>query len=236
MPDDAAVAELRATLRAHPEVVLDDLGVIRALVDALPSAGRQVTDLRDALVDRLEARLERLERTHRSVIAAAYENLAGTAQIQRVVVMLLEQDGFPAFLRVLLVEAPQILAVDTMRLVLESEEAAPGPVGDLEPGVGARVVTLPPGGIDAYLALGSTPPRDDVWLRPTPPEGEVLYGDETALAASEALVVLPLADGHKGLLAFGAEDARRFSPEHGTDLVEFLGAVVARVLRPYLTP
>lgn len=229
------VAALRAAILAHPEAVLDDLAVMRALVEADPQEGRKVTDLRSVLVRRLESRLSQLEQTHRSVIAAAYENLAGTAQVHRVVLMLLEQEGLSAFLRALLVAAPQVLAVDVARLVIETGEEAPGPVGDLDEGLGPRVVAMPPGAIDAYIALDDTPERDGVWLRHAPPEAELVYGDEAGLAGSEALIALDLGGGgRRGLLAFGAEDARRFSAEHGTDLVAFLGGVVARSLRRWL--
>lgn len=230
-------AALRAAILTRPELVLDDLAVMRALIEADPQSGRKVTDLRGVLVHRLETRLSQLEQTHRSVIAAAYENLAGAAQIHRVVLMLLEQDSLAGFLRALLVAAPQVLAVDAARLCLETGEEAPAPSGDLDPGLGARVVTMPPGAIDAYLALGQTGSRDGVWLRPAPEEAELVYGDEARYAQSEALVELDLgAPGHRGLLAFGAEDPRRFAPDHGTDLVAFLGGVVARGLGRWLGP
>ena len=55
----------------------------------------------------------------------------------------------------------------------------------------------------------------------------------------EALITLDLGSiGDKparGLLAFGAEDAGRFAPEHGADLVAFLGGVTGRVGRRWLT-
>lgn len=226
---------LRAAILAQPDAVLDDPAVLGALVAAMPAGGRKVTDLRGALVARLETRLTALERTHRSVIAAAYENLAGAQQVHRVVTLLLGQESLSGFLRALLVDAPEILAVDVARLCLETGEEAPGPVGDLDAGVGPRVVALPPDAIDAYLALGDTPEREGVWLRHAPPEAEVVYGDEAGLVRSEALVPLDLGiPGHRGLLAFGAEDGRRFSPEHGTDLVAFLGSVVALTLRRWL--
>jgi uncharacterized protein YigA (DUF484 family) len=236
-PEGAELAALRALLRAHPGIVLDDLSVMQGLIAATPQAGRQVTDLRGVLVQRLESRLETLERTHRSVIAAAYENLAGTSQVQRVVLLLLEQESLKGFLHTLLVETPNILAVDTVRLCLETGEAMPGPVGDLDPGLGARIVAMPPGAIAAYLALGDTPGRDGVFLRPAPPEADLLYGEETALARSEALIDLDLGgEHHRGLLAFGSEELRRFSPDHGTDLVAFLGGVIALGLRRFLVP
>ena len=42
------------------------------------------------------------------------------------------------------------------------------------------------------------------------------------------------ADGHAGLLAFGATDPLRFHPDQGTDLLAFLGGVLERSLRRWL--
>ena len=67
----------------------------------LNSAGRNVVDLRSVLVDRLEERLDRLEDTHREVLAAAYENVAGTNQVHRACLALLEAEDFAGFLKAL---------------------------------------------------------------------------------------------------------------------------------------
>jgi uncharacterized protein len=72
-------------------VILDDKDVMRALIAANEKAlGANIVDLRGLAMERLEARLERLEDTHRSVIAAAYENLAGTNQMHRAILRILE--------------------------------------------------------------------------------------------------------------------------------------------------
>lgn len=237
-PDPHAVdaAAIKAGIVAAPELVLDDREVMRALLGADGAGGRNVVDLRGALVKRLETRLDQLERTHRSVIAAAYENLAGAAQVHRVALLLLEQQGLAAYLAALLEEAPQILAVDVARLCLETDAEVPAIASGLRAALADRLVALPPSGIMAYAALGRTPERDGIWLRPAPRDAELVYGDEARLARSEALVTLDLAPGGRGMLALGSEDAARFSPEHGTDLVSFLGGVVARTLRRWLPP
>ena len=70
--------QVRDTILANPESFLEDADVMRALFDANEkSMGGNIVDLRGIAMDRLENRLDRLEDTHRSVIAAAYENLAG---------------------------------------------------------------------------------------------------------------------------------------------------------------
>jgi uncharacterized protein YigA (DUF484 family) len=226
--DPAAVAALRASVLTDPALVLDDRELMAALIDASGGESRNVVDLRGALVRRLEERLARLEQAHRSVIAAAYENLAGAGQIHRASLALLEAPDAECYLRALLVDATDILALDAARLVLEHPAAIPA--GTLA----GHVVDLPEGGVDAYLDLGDAPDRDGVWLRSTPPEAELIFGDDAPRIGSEALIVLQMG-ARRGLLAFGAEDARRFSPEHGVDLVSFLGGVVARTLPRWLT-
>ena len=221
---------LRAQVLRDPALVLDDRALMAALIEAAGGESRNVVDLRGALVRRLETRLERLEQAHRTVIAAAFENLAGVGQIHRVALSLLEADSPAAFARALLVDAPEVLAVDAARLALEGGATLAG----LDDALASRVLALPEGGIDAYLALGDAPGRDGAWLRPAPPEAELLFGDEAGRVGSEALIALDLG-ATRGMLAFGAEDADRFAPEHGADLVSFLGGVVGRVGRRWLT-
>ena len=223
-------AVLRACILADPALVLDDGDVMQALIGASDGGGRNVVDLRGALVSRLESRLEQLSHAHRSVIAAAYENLAGTAQVHRATLRLLEETTLQGFLKALLVEAPRIVAVDAARLVLEGETDPPAEARDLPRVLAMRVVGMPEGGIAGYVALGDAPEREGVWLRPAPAEGELIWGDEAASVKSEALVALDLGP-RRAMLAFGSEDRARFSPDHGVDLVSYLGGVASRAMR-----
>ncbi|MEL6412341.1 MAG: DUF484 domain-containing protein, partial [Pseudomonadota bacterium] len=91
--------DLRESIIARPDVILEDQDLMRALIAANERAmGNNIVDLRGIAMDRLEARLERLEDTHRSVIAAAYDNLAGTNQVHRAILQLLNPVDFEAFL------------------------------------------------------------------------------------------------------------------------------------------
>ena len=228
-PDADADAALKARILAEPSLVLDDGAVMAALIGSGGGAGRNVVDLRGALVSRLETRLAQLSEAHRSVIAAAYENLAGAAQIHRAVLRLLDETTLAGFLRALLLDTPPILTVEHARLVLESETDPAPEAADLPARLRTRVVAFPEEGVVGYAALGDTPERDGVWLRPVPREGELLWGDDAPLVRSEALIGLDLG-ARPGLLAFGSADAARFSPDHGTDLVAFLGGAVSRRL------
>lgn len=236
-PERAAEADaLRARILADPAVVLEDSDVMQALIAANQApGGRKVVDLRGALVSRLEARLDKLETTHRSVIAAAYDNLAGTTQIHKAVLMLLDQRRFSDFLRVLALETPELVAVDTARLCIETDEAEPGPAPGMDGDLKDVMMIVPPGGCDAYVALTDGPSRK-VILREAQPEADAVFGDAASWVKSEALVRLELGGDRKGLLVFGAEDANRFGPEYGADLLTFFGGVVERALRHWLTP
>ena len=122
-------AEIRAKIMSDPEALLEDKDIMSALVAANETTmGGNIVDLRGIAMERLEARLDRLEDTHRSVIAAAYENLAGTNQIHRAVLRMMDATQFEVFLSDLTGDVADTLRVDVMRLVLESEEADPDPV------------------------------------------------------------------------------------------------------------
>ena len=216
---------VRETILSDPGVLLDDRDLMRALAEASDRArGQNVVDLRGTLMDRLEARLDRLEDAHRSVIAAAYDNVAGTAQIHRAVLRMLEAPTFEAFLADLSGEVQAILRVDSLRLVLEAE----GVEAEEPDRVDGVLVLRPQGFPDAYLRAGREGPARDVALRPV--GATSIHADGMR---SEACLRLDLGE-EAGLLVIGSRDERHFSPQHGTDLLAFLGAATARALRRYL--
>ena len=99
MSDIAIQPDLRERILREPDVILEDIDVMRALIRANDrQIGDNVVDLRGIAMERLEHRLDRLEDTHRSVIAAAYDNLAGTNLVHRAVLQLLEPSEFIPFL------------------------------------------------------------------------------------------------------------------------------------------
>ncbi|MBP1805811.1 DUF484 family protein [Rubellimicrobium aerolatum] len=218
--------QVRERIIADPAVVLDDKDIMRVLVAANERAmGPNVVDLRGIAMDRLEARLDRLEDTHRSVIAAAYDNLSGTATIHRAVIRLLEPTRFETFLRDLGGDVKQLLRVDSLRLVIEADQA------DGEDGVerlDSPLVMEPRGFVDSYLRAGGFPPSRSVVLRPV--GLSTVYEDGIA---SEACLRLDLGED-VGLLALGSRDPRHFLPHQGTDLLAFLASVVERALRRWL--
>lgn len=225
--------EFRERIIARPDVILDDPDVMRALIAADEKAlGSNIVDLRGLAMERLEARLERLEDIHRSVIAAAYENLAGTNQMHRAILRILEPTVFEEFLAVLGTDVAEILRVDSVRLVLESRSGGQ----DAELGQADEVVRLAePGFIDAYLTRGRSVPVRVVVLRAVDPGQGSLYGEGGDWIRSEACVKLDLGPRRlPGMLVLGAEDPEQFTPAHGTDLITFFASVFERAMRRWL--
>ena len=219
---------IRSLVMADPRLVLDDDQVMRALIRETGVPDRQVVDLRDRLVERLETRLGRLVEANRSMIAAAYENVAGTEALHRAVLALIEAEGLSAFLVCLTRDAPQMLGLAGARLCLEADVPDTRPADGLGAGLGGRVLAMPHGSVETYMGLGTLDDPGAAVLRPAGAEAEEIFGRDTPVR-SEALVRLDIG-GATGLVVFGSEDPERFGPDQGTDLLEFFGGVVGRLL------
>jgi hypothetical protein len=187
--------------------------------------GPNVIDMRGIAMDRLERRLDRMEQSHRSVIAAAYDNLAGTAQIHRAVLRLLEAQRFETFLRDLGGDVQAILRVESVRLILETDQTH---VEDGIERLDGVLIMEPRGFVDAYIRPLRGGTLRHVTLRPV---GEVSV--HAPDIRSEACLRLDLGED-VGLLALGSWDERQFQTQHGTDLLAFLGAATERALRRFL--
>ncbi|MEM9782282.1 MAG: DUF484 family protein [Pseudomonadota bacterium] len=260
---------IRSLILAEPGLVLDDDGVMRALIQATGPLDRNIVDLRDRLVERLETRLSRLMRANRSMMAAAYENVASTEAVHAAVLELIAAPDLPALAGALARSLPDRVAIQAARLVVEADVAEIAPADTLGPD-GHALVVVPRGTIADYLghapkqaagapdgqagALGSRAagsrgaashmaggsaadaPGDGavipaeaprrIVLRATNRAAILIYDQEAV--ASEALMPLHLEDG-AALLALGSCEAERFSPDQGTDLLDFLAAVTERL-------
>jgi len=224
--------EIRDKIIADPEFILEDPDMMRALVAANPSAlGGNIVDLRGIALTRLENRLDRLEDTHRSVIAAAYENLAGTNVVHRAILKMLEPTEFSEFLHNL-TDIADIMRVDTVRLVLESVQDNDD--ANLAPLAGV-LVRAEKGLVDRYISQGKNAPIRVVSLRQIKPVNQDIYGKNAEWIRSEACLKLDLGRGTlPGMLVFGSEDPHQFKPTQATDLMTFFAGVFERSMRRWL--
>ncbi|MEP2030913.1 MAG: DUF484 family protein [Paracoccaceae bacterium] len=224
---------VRQAIIAQPGAVLNDHDVMQALVSANEKAmGGNIVDLRGIAMERLEARLDRLEDTNRSVIAAAYENLSGTNQIHRAILRMLDAVEFEEFLRDLDGEVADILRVDAVTLVLESAEGTNDPAAARLTGV---LSVAQPGFVVGYLSSGRGDAVRPVTLRQVQEASAQIYGDRAKDIKSEAALKLDFGSGRlPGMLAVGSQDAKQFSPQQGTDLLAFFAGVFERAMRRWL--
>jgi len=231
MSEQAAIAdEIRMRILQEPDVILEDPDVMRALIAANDrSIGGNVVDLRGVAMDRLEARLQRLEETHRSVIAAAYENLAGMTQVHRAILAFLEPLTFEGFLSCLETDVPQILRIGRVRLVLESHEAE-DPALDK---VGGVLNVVRPGFVADYMSQNRSLNR--VVLRRADGNAKLVYGEDAGWAQSEACLYLDFGEGRlPGMLGFASDSPMQFTAGQGTDLLDFMGGVFERAMCRWL--
>jgi uncharacterized protein YigA (DUF484 family) len=227
--DDA----LRKAILSHPDAILDDKDLMKALIASNErSMGGNIIDMRGIAMDRLETRLDRLEDTHRSVIAAAYENLAGTNQVHRALLRMLDPVEFEPFLRNLGGDVAEILRVDAVRLVIESSAGADDGLQNL-----SNVLTLAePGFVDSYITQGRGGTPRQITLRQVQSGSKTIYADKADWIRSEACMRLDFGAGRMpGLLVLAAEDPHMFGPQQGTDLLVFFAGVFERVMRRWLS-
>lgn len=217
---------VRSLIVADPDLVLDDDQVMRRLIGAR-TGERNIVDLRDRLVERLEKRLEKMVAHHRSVVAAAYENVEGARQLHRAVLALIEPADLSSFLHRLTHDVPQMLALDEARLCLEADVAETGPAAGFGEDLHGRVMALPEGAVAEYMALDGAHAQK-VILREAGAESEPIFG-EASPVRSEALMRLEI-PGSAAMLALGSADPRKFDPSHGTDLLVFFAGAVERLL------
>lgn len=236
--NDPLAEDIRDKIISNPAKLLEDKDIMRALVAANDKSqgevsGGNVVDLRGIAMERLESRLDRLEDTHRNVIAAAYENLAGTNQIHRAILRMMDATQFEPFLRDLRGEVADILRVDAVRLVLESA------TGDEDPSVarlGDILSVAEPGFVNDYIVQGRSAAARQVTLRQVRTDDPEIFGEKADYIRSEACLRLDLGDGRlPGMLVFGAEDPHQFTPQQGTDLLTFFAGVFERVMRRWLS-
>ena len=232
IPQDVAQAEkiLRDFITENPRIVLDAPDVMRALLATHDETlGQNIVDLRSVAMRRLEAQLGRLEETNRSVIAAAYDNLAGTQQIHRALLKIMEPTDFGGFLTMIGTEMVDILRIDYACLIVETQNQSPDP--NLAP-LGPFVKPAPSGFLANYLSQNLV---EKVTLRRVTEPNIFVYPEAIGPMGSEACLQLDFGAGTlPGLLILAAKDAGQFSPAQGTDLLTFFATIFERALRRWL--
>ncbi|MFV0245806.1 MAG: DUF484 family protein [Qingshengfaniella sp.] len=226
-------AALRDAILSDPAALLEDPEILHALVTTEDDQrGGNVVDMRSLAMSQLKNRLGALEDAHQQVISAAYDNVAVTQQVHRAILALLEPLDFEDFLQTLDTEVADCLRLRAVRLVVETDDAAPDILLNRIDGV---ISLVPAGTIDGFAAEGRRMHRAPFILRQTAQGLPVIYGTAATQIQSEALARLDLGpDRTPALLVLGAGDPDHFAPGQATDLLDMFARVCERLLRGWL--
>ncbi len=217
-------AEVRGFLRGNPNFLEENPELLQILLPPSAQQGDSVVDMQRFMVERLQREVERLKTLQKELIRAARSNLSSQNQIHAAVLAVLEAQTFAQVIEAVTTDFATLLDVDVVNLAIES-------VGDdVHPGLKQGVRVVERGAVGKLLDEGR-----EVLLR-SDIEGEVaIYGAAASLVRSDVIVRIDLgAHAPACLLAMGSRETKRFHAGQGTELLGFLGRVVASTIITWL--
>ena len=223
-PADATTeAAITAYLTAHPDFVQRHPSLLHTLIPPQVDRGKGVVDFQRYMVARLQSDLDRLTLENTALIHTARGNAHSQSRIHSAALALIEARSMGQFLEILTGDLMDILDVDVIAMVVESNGV------DLPHVAASGIRIVEPGAVSDWLG------RADVRLQSAIAGDPAIYGPGAGLVQSEALMRLTISSRTpEGLVAFGSRDAEMFHDGQGTELIAFLGGVIERQLRTWL--
>jgi uncharacterized protein YigA (DUF484 family) len=164
----------------------------------------------------------------------AYENLSGANQIQRAILKLLEPNDFPSFIKKLSTEVKEILNVEHISLVLETNVINENIT--LLKNLNPLTIIVKENSIKNYIAGHSQFGAQTVTLRNNVDAAHQFYQNANSKILSEALLLLDFNESNiGGLLVLGSNRKSKFAPGQGTELLTFFANVFERNMARWLT-
>lgn len=181
----------------------------------------RVIRFEDHALARLRARCAAVEEANQDLIAFARGHSGAVSSIHGAILAGLEAEDLDHLFHIVTQEWPLLLGLDAVALALA---------------VGERGFRVDSGGVqlvDAQLLGRSIDQVDGVVLRSVG-RGHPLFGPACDLIRAEALVRIETGLGVPGLLVLGQRQEQRLDARHGSELLLFLGASLAAMLRRWI--
>lgn len=183
-----------------------------------------VLDFERGAVASLRRRVAEVEEANQDLVAFARGHSGAVAAIHRATLAAIDADGLDHLIHIVTHEWPDLLGLDAVALALS--------VGD----TGMRADASGLQFVDQRIVERAILAVDGVTMRDVG-QGHPLFGPASALIRAEALVRLdPPAPLPQGLIALGQRRTQGFETRHGSELLLFLGRVLARSLGRWLLP
>lgn len=220
---DLDADDVLAFLRARPNFLLENPGLLESLTPPAGRSGEGVADFQQFMLRRLQANYDWLKQQQRELIANSRANLHSISRVHQAVLMLMEANSFGDVADIILNDFANLFDVDAVALLIESDN----PIQPELQKVGVRIVQ--PGMTDFWLEDGTAMMDSDIVGDP------IVFGPSAPLVRSQLLLRLELMpEVPLGMLALGSRDPLLFQELHGTELVMFMGRAVERSLRFWL--
>ncbi|UCH72822.1 MAG: DUF484 family protein [Rhodospirillales bacterium] len=204
-------------LTRHPE-----------LLDGVPAPARElgggVSDLQQALIEKLRRDLELGRQRQRELIVTSRANLASQTRIHECILTMLGATSFEQLIQTVTTDFAVLLDLDVVTLCVEADGPEPATPH-------LRGLQIIPAGTVSQL-LGDGRP---VLLR-SQVEGEPeIYGGGAPLVASDALARLSISPNTPpGMIAFGSRRPGKFEAGQAVELLAFLARSLERAIRLWL--
>jgi len=230
-------------LMKHPKVLLDDENLLQEILENNDDTERKIFDLRGALIQRLETRLNELNQAYQELIHTTCANMESALTVQKAVLEVINTETLDECLNVIKEQYVHILSVDYVRLVIgyNSESNTDSCeykdiFGNDSSNQKADVIILRNNVLEMLLKekSGYEQCTSPILINNTV-GSEMVYGrNVAAMVRSEAIIPINFNDTYCGAIIFASQNRLRFHEELSGELLDFLGKVVAITIAKWM--
>lgn len=221
-PNGIEAKDVVTFLRDNPSFLNEHPDLLSELDPPKREGGKGVYDFQEAMIRRLKDRIEETTDVARELIDNSRENLHSQNRVHECILRLLSASSFEQLINLVQTDVAVVLDMDVVTLAVESANAEDFPI--------RSVCLVPPGHIDQLIGSDK-----NMLLRAHISGDPDLFGGAASLVQSDALIRLDISSASPpALLAFGHRDPEKFHPGQATELIAFLSAVLAQLVRIWL--